>query len=123
MAEKIIAFILLVLIIRFLIKIIMIPFRFLAGLFSGSRGSGYGLSTYGSSGRRAGYSGSSGYRTGSSGITYSSYRKDPEEEYYADIYEVYNGRRPNRPLTEDEKIDLEILDEMDMEEDFEDGCW
>ena len=99
MAEKIIAFILLVLIIRFLLKIIMIPFRFVAGLFSGPRGSGspgYGITGHGGSGRRA----------VSSGIACSSYRRDPEEEYYADLHEMYYGSRPARPLTEDEKIEL-----------------
>ena len=122
MAEKIIAFILLVLIIRFLLKIIMIPFRFVAGLFSGPRGSGspgYGITGHGGSDRRAVSSGSTGYRTGSSGIAYSSYRRDPEEEYYADLHEMYYGSRPARPLTEDEKIELE---DLEMEEDELEEC-
>ena len=38
-------------------------------------------------------------------------RQDADEEYYRDVYEEHTGRRPTRPFTEEEKADLEILDE------------
>ena len=37
--------------------------------------------------------------------------------FYADLHEEFYGTRPNHKLTEDEKIELEELDEDEWEED------
>ena len=43
--------------------------------------------------------------------------KEREEEYYADLYEEFHGRRPKHKLTEAEKQELDDLDEDEWEED------
>ena len=47
------------------------------------------------------------------GSTNSGY----DEDYYADLHEEFYGKRPNRKLTEDEKLELEEFDEDEWEED------
>ena len=48
-----------------------------------------------------------------------SNEEDSEQEYHADMHEIYHGERPNRKLTEDEIWELEALydDAWEEEED------
>ena len=54
------------------------------------------------------------------GLFFSKNLKDAEEERYEDIYETFYGKRLDHKLTEDEKLELdvieiEMLDELDEE--------
>ena len=44
-------------------------------------------------------------------------RAESETEYYNDLYEEYNGRRPDHRLSDDEMIELESLDDDEWDED------
>ena len=49
-------------------------------------------------------------------------KDDYDDEYYADMYELYHGKRPNHKLTDDEKCELDELEDEDWDEDEEDRC-
>ena len=48
---------------------------------------------------------------------FGSNAEESEDEYYADLHEEFYGKRPDHKLTDDEKIELEELDEEEWEED------
>ena len=111
MAEKIIAFVLLVLIFKLLWRLVKLPFR----LFSRSglgrsgcsyAGGGYAGTQYGGPGHVRAVSGCSKYA-------------EPNDPYYEDLYEEYYGRKPKGRITEEEMCELEIFED---EEFYEDEC-
>ena len=112
MGEKIIAFILLVLVFRLLWWLVKLPFRLLSRVASGRRGCSYAGSVYSGT-----HYGSSGHvRAGSD---YSEYTPDPEpnDPYYEDLYEVYYGEKPKGRITVDEMCELEEFEDEEWDED------
>ena len=43
--------------------------------------------------------------------------QEREEEYYADLYEMYYGRKPRGRMTEAEKAELEVFEEEEIWDD------